>query len=154
MFGEIKKMLGIEDARISIKVPEKIRKKDGSVKGTIVLTSMTNSEVTEINIKLIEKYFRGRGESKLIDEYTIGEINLDRVIEIKKNDIVEIPFDLPYRLFESEIDKLENKNFIFSGIAGLAKSVKGVKSEFRVEAMAYVKGTKLNPHHSVRIQIR
>lgn len=154
MFGEIKKMLGIEDAKIVIKTPEKIRKKDGPIKGHIVLTSMTNSEVTEINIKLVEKYFRGRGDSKLIDEYTIGEINLEQNIEIKKNDIIEIPFELPYKIFESEIDKMEGRNILLGGLAGLAKSIKGVKSEFRIEATALVKGTKLHPHHTIKIQIR
>jgi hypothetical protein len=146
MFGEIKKMLGIEDVKINIKVPEKVKRKDGKIDGLIVLTSMTNSEVLEINIKLVEKYFRGRSDSKLIDEYTLGQITLDEVLEIKKNDIVEIPFELPFQIYHSEMDKFENNNLIFGGIASIAKKIKGVKSEYRIEASATVRGTKLHPH--------
>jgi SpoOM protein len=146
MFGEIKKMLGIEDVKISLELPEKVKRKDGIIKGTIKLTSMTNSEIMEINVKVIEKYYRGRSETKLIDEYTLGEISLFNELEIKKNDIVEIPFELPFKIYQSEMDKFENNNLIFGGIASLAKKFKGVKSEFRVEAVATVKGTKLHPH--------
>ena len=103
---------------------------------------------------MIEKYHRGRGDSKLTDEYTIGEINMEENIYVKKNDILEIPFELPFVIVESEIDKIESRNFFLGGFASLAKSIKGVKSEFRIEATAYVKGTRLHPHHSLPIRIK
>ena len=103
MFGEIKKMLGIEDAKITIKVPEKIRKKDGPVNGTIVLTSMTNSEVTEINIKLIEwialqfraqnifdllREWRGKFLARVViersDAFIVSERGVDRFLRRKR----------------------------------------------------------------------
>ncbi|HMP30604.1 MAG TPA: sporulation protein [Saprospiraceae bacterium] len=153
MFGEIKKMLGIEDVKLSLKIPEKVKIKEGKITGTVVLTSMTQSEVVEINIKIVEKYYRGRSDSKLIDEYTLGVITLDEAIEIKKNDIVEIPFELPFKIYRSEMDKFEDNNLIFGGIAAIAKKIKGVKSEYRVEAEAFVKGTKLHPHSVMPVKL-
>jgi hypothetical protein len=145
MFGEIKKMLGIEDVKIDIDVPEKAKIKDGIIEGKVKLTTLTDSFVESINIKLIEKYQRGRNESKLIDEYTIGEITLESKIKVAKQDVIEIPFTLPFKVFQSEMDKFEKDNFILGGLASIAKKVKGVSSTYKIVAEGIVKGTKLQP---------
>jgi hypothetical protein len=145
MFGQIKKILGIEGVKIDVEVIQPVIKNKKLLNGTIKLSTMTEAEVVSIGIKLIEKYTRGRGDSKLINDYVIGFIELDEKIYLKKNDMADIPFELPFILTESEMDKIENSNFITSGIVKLAKKVKGVKSEFRIEAEAIVAGTKLNP---------
>ena len=145
MFGEIKKLLGIEDIKIDLEIPEKVAKSSGLVQGKVILTTFRDSKVEQIDLKLIEKYHRGRKDSKLVDEYTLGEMTLDTSIEIKKQDIIEIPFELPFTIFRSEMDKIGDGNLVMGGVIKLAKKLKGVKSEYRIEATAHVKGTKLAP---------
>jgi hypothetical protein len=145
MFGGLKKMLGIEDVKIELILPDAVNQKNGIIKGIIKLSSFKDSAIESISIKLIEKYIRGRNDSKLIDEYIVGFIDLDEHIEIQKQDVIEIPFELPFKVSKSEIDRFEDRNFVFAGLAKIAKTLKGVKSEYRVQAEAFVKGTKLSP---------
>ncbi|MCB0647612.1 MAG: sporulation protein [Saprospiraceae bacterium] len=145
MFGEIKKMLGIEDIRINIEIPEKVKASSGIINGKVIVTSLRDSSLDHIEVKLIEKYSRGRKENKLVDEYTCGTIVLDTTLDVKKQDVIEIPFELPFTIFQSEMDKVEAGNFLAGGFIKLAKKIKGVSSSFRVEATAHVHGTKLSP---------
>lgn len=145
MFGEIKKMLGIEDVKISLECPDKIKKVIGEVEGAIQFTTFKDSQVHQVELKLIERYERGRKESKLIDEYVLGELILDCDLEVKKQDIINLPFVLPFKPYHSEMDTMQNNNLILGGIVSIAKLVKGVKSSYRIEAIARVKGTKLHP---------
>ena len=145
MFGEIKKMLGIEDVKIDLNIPEKVKLSEGIIKGTIKVTSLRDSNLDSIEVKLIEKYARGRKDSKLVDEYLCGLIVLEGKLDVKKQDIFEIPFELPFKVYQSEMDKVEANNFLLGGFIKVAKIIKGVKSSFRVEASAHVHGTTLAP---------
>lgn len=144
MFGQIKKILGIEGVKIDVEINNPVLKSSSRISGIIKLTTLRDSEVDSIILKLIEKYHRGRGNTKLIDEYTIGFLELGEKIYLKREDIVEIAFEVPFRLTKSEMDKLED-NILAFGFVKLAKTIKGVKSEYRLVAEAIVPGTKLNP---------
>lgn len=154
MFGKIKKILGIEDVKIELRIPEEVKEKSGEINGTVIITSFKESQVESIEIKLVEKYSRGRWKDKLIDEYKIGEISLDDPIHIYKEDIIELPFSLPFRLVKSDVEKFGDKNPIFGGIASVAKTIRGVKSTYYVEAQALVIGTKLHPIAKADIVIK
>jgi hypothetical protein len=154
MFGEIKKILGIEGVKIDVEIREPAKKSEAKINGVVKLTTLNTNKVTGIAIKLVEKYTRGRKDSKLIDEYTIGFVDLDEVFEVQKNDNVEIPFELPFKLYQSEMDKMQGSNFFAAGLVLLAKKAKGVKSEYRLEAEAYVTGTKLNPLCKKEIELK
>ena len=145
MFGQIKKILGIEGVKIEVEVKQPVSSKSGVINGIVRLSTMTESEVESVSLKLIEKYTRGRGDSKLINDYVISYVELDEKVYLKKNDIAEVPFEMEFKINQSEMDKIGNSNFFSGGIVKLAKKLKGVKSEFRIEAEAIVRGTKLNP---------
>ena len=76
MFGKVKKWLGIEGAKIELVLPREIFESAGNIVGKVRFRSMNEQKVLSINLKLIEKYSRGRQKSRLVDEYTIGEIDL------------------------------------------------------------------------------
>ncbi len=145
MFGGIKKLLGIEGVKIDLEIKEPVSKKSKLIHGNVKLTTLRDSTIIGIAIKLVEKYHRGRKDSKLIDEYTIGFVELDETLHLSKDDIIEIPFELPFKITQSEMDKMQDSNFVAAGIVSIAKAIKGVKSEYRIEAEAIVTGTKLNP---------
>lgn len=146
MFGKVKKILGIEGVKLEVIVPEKVDRDLGLITGFVKFTSLSDDNVIEsIHLKMIEKYSRGRKDSKLINEYLMGELTLREKIMISKNDIIEVPFTLEFVFVKSEMDKLQESNFLSRGIVGLAKKLRGVRSEFSVRAEATVRGTTLQP---------
>lgn len=130
---------------MAMSVPPEASIKESSVQGRLTFSSLNDQVIHQVKIKMIERYARGRKEDRLIDDYTIGEILLVEPIEVKANEEIEVSFDLPFQREESEMDRIERENFLLGGFVKLAKKLKKVKSEYRIEAMAWVKGTKLNP---------
>ena len=145
MFGKVKRWLGIEGVKIEIETSDFFRLQSRSIEGHIRLVSMSDQTVYRIELALIEKYKRGRSQSKLIDEYTLGQIVLEQSIEIKAGEDTYLPFVLPFSPLQSDMDLLEEKNIIVKGVVAAAKILKGVQSEYRLEAKAHVKGTALHP---------
>jgi hypothetical protein len=146
MFGKVKKILGIEGVKLELILPDKVSDETGIITGIIKLTSLSDNNIIEgIQLRMVEKYSRGRGDSKLINEYPMGELIKKDVIQISKNDIIEVPFEMEFVHVKSEMDKLGEGNFFTRGLVGLAKKARGVKSEYTLRAEANIKGTTLNP---------
>ena len=145
MLGKLKNILGIEGVKVKLLLPVAIVKKSKSIKGKVQLESLSEQKVNGIKLTLIEKYARGRKDNRLIDEYTLGETYITGPITIKKNEEKLIDFDFEFSLLKSEMDQMEDSNFVSKGLVKLAKYLKKVDSSFRVEATVEVEGTKLNP---------
>lgn len=154
MFGKVKKWLGIEGVKLELDIPEEIPASAGVIDGKINFYSMNPQTVTYIKVVVIEKYARGRGKDRLTDEYELGEIHLQRVIDIPEYTPVEVDFSLPFQLIKSDVDEFGERNAVFGGLAKAAKALNRVKSEYRIEAEAKVKGTALNPFDKKTIQIK
>lgn len=153
MFGKVKKWLGIEGVKVELVLPEEVSEKEGIIPGILRFQSLNDQKITKIKVVLIEKYSRGRGKEKLIDEYELANIELDQQIDVPANEPIEVDFELPFELVHSDMDKMERK-ILTTGFAKLAKLVNAVKSEYRVEAEAKVKGVALNPFDRKTIKIR
>lgn len=145
MIKRLKNMLGIESVKVELEVPQDIEKKDQNIRGEIILTTLSDADVESISIKLIEKYTRGRKENKLIDEYVISKILVNEKVSIAKGETIKLPFDLPFKIVKSPMDELQDNNFFNGLLVGLAKKIKGVKSEYRIIAEVNIKGTTLQP---------
>ncbi len=154
MIKKMKKWLGIEGVKMDLVIPEEISGKGGLVKGKAVFQSMNAQTVTGIKFVMIEKYIRGRGKEKLIDEYELGNLDLKIKFEVPDDEIVEVDFELPFQLVHSEVDDFGKKNFLFGGIASLAKMARGAKSQYRIEAEATVTGVALNPFAKEEILLK
>lgn len=145
VFGKVKKWLGIEGVKVKLIVAEPLEVIAGQVEGQLQFSSMHPQVVNSIKVKLIEKYIRGKKEEKLIDEYVIGILEENLSLEVLPNETIEIPFTMTVSPQQSEMDKLERKNFAAKGIVKIAKWFRGVKSNYRIEAEATVEGVRLNP---------
>lgn len=154
MFGKVKKWLGIEGVKVELLLPEVVNLREGRVVGQLRLQSMNAQTVTNVRVVLFEKYSRGRGSEKLIDEYKLGQIELFDTFEVPAGEPVEVDFELPFKRTQSEMDEFGNRNILFKGIANIAKYSNAVKSSYRVEATAKVKGTALNPFDSKPIYLK
>ena len=145
MFGRVKRWLGIEGVKLELILPEEIPADADTIDGQIRFYSMNAQTVKKIRVRIIEKFKRGRWKNKLVDEYHLGEIELEQDIEVPEHEYVEIDFSLPFTLAKSDMDRFSDKNIVFKGVASAAKLLKGVNSMYRIEAEAEVKGTALNP---------
>lgn len=154
MFGKVKKWLGIEGVKVEIVLPEETRARDGVVEGKLRFQSMNTQTVTSIRVAIFEKYSRGRGSEKLIDEYKLGEIERNETFEVPEGEVVEVDFVLPFKFVKSDIDEFADRNFLFRGIASVAKMTNAVKSFYRIDATAKVKGTALNPFDSKPLNLK
>ncbi len=154
MIGRVKKWLGIEGVKLEIVVAPEHRCRTGKIEGRLRFQSLNAQTVTSIRIALVEKYTRGRGKEKLIDEYELGEINLKQTIEVPAEEIVEVPFSVPFKLIKSEMDEFGDRNFLYGGLARAAKAIQAVRSDYRLEAEAKVKGVALNPFDKKFIKLK
>ncbi len=154
MLGKVKKWLGIEGVKLEILVPEEMERKMGKIRGKLRFQSMNAQVVNRVKIVLIEKYIRGKGKEKLIDEYELGSVENNQTFEVLPDNPVEMDFNLPFVIYKSDVDELEDRNIFTRGFAKAAKLLRGVKSEYRIEAEAKVKGVALNPFDKKEIRLK
>ena len=145
MFGKVKSWLGIEGVKLELSLPEELKYSDGLVTGKIFMSSMNDHTVNSIQIKLVEKYSRGKKEEKLTDEFELGNIEMVQDIKIPANKKIQLSFKLPFKPRKSDMDELEDSNILMGGIVKAAKWLEGVSSVYRVEASAKVAGVALDP---------
>ena len=89
MLGKVKKWLGIEGVKLELVLPEEVEAGPREINGSIRFQSLNPQIVTSIKIMLIEKYPRGRGKEKLIDEYELGVAEIRRTIEVPAEELVD-----------------------------------------------------------------
>lgn len=154
MLGKVKDILGIEGVKIEIICPDVVPPGIDKVEGMIKLTTVREQEVKSIDLKLIEKYARGRKDNRLIDEYTLGEFSISKTLMILPGEEQLINFSMDFTRAKSAMDKLQEDSIVYRGIISVAKFFKKVKSSHRIEGVAKVKGTKLNPTAKKIIKIR
>ncbi|PHI20782.1 hypothetical protein CEQ90_05300 [Lewinellaceae bacterium SD302] len=146
MLGKVKKWLGIEGVKLEIIVEEEFSPRSFNVGGILRLRSKEAQTVSGIKIVLIERYSRGREDDQLIDEYQLGDLVMNKKIEVPAGgEPVDVPFLLPFQRLDSPMDEFAGKNPLFGGLAWAAKKLRKVTSEFRLEAEANIKGVGLNP---------
>lgn len=154
MLGRVKKWLGIEGVKLELELPDYAFQEVGALSGKIRFYSKNTQKVQLIRIAMVEKYQRGRGTEKLIDEYQLGEITLSDHFEVVENEVYTVKFTLPFSLVKSEMDELGDKNFVTGGLVKMAKMIRNVNSEFYVLAEAKVQGTALDPFDKQMIEIK
>lgn len=153
MIGKVKKWLGIEGVKLEILLPDDVDSKSGMLRGMLRFQSMNLQTVTEIRVVLVERYSRGRGEERTTDEYLMGSLLIEDIFVVKPDEIVERPFTLKFDRVQSAVDSFGDKNFVFGGLASVARWTRAAKSEFRVEGEAKVQGVALNPFDKKTINL-
>ena len=154
MLGKIKRVLGIEGVKVEMDIKMPIDKVAKEVTGRLKFTTKSESVVKSVAIKIVEKYARGRGKDKLVDEYTIAVLDLDESFVISPEEIVELPFTIEYDFTLSEMDRIARDNLISRPFIGLAKLIRKVKSSFTVIAEANVDGTTLSPYAKEQVELK
>ena len=143
MIRKIKDILGIEGVRLEILCPDEIKESEGHIRGQLKIRSKSSQRLQKITIRLVEKYRRGREEQMLIDEYLLSSLDIETDIQLEKDSQEILDFNLTFNLLLSEMDQIAKKNPLSRGLIKLAKTLKNVKSYYRIEAIAVVEGSEL-----------
>jgi hypothetical protein len=154
MIGTFKQWLGIEGVKVVLEIPEETNAAGGSLEGMVHLFSKHTQVVEFIRVVLIERYSRGRGKERLIDEYELGEATIQGPVEVPGGGEVTLPFSLPFQVVRSDAEEWGRQNLVFQGLTFLASRLRNVRSEYRVEAQAKVRGTVLDPFDKQVVTIR
>ena len=144
IFDKLKDILGIEGLRIEIIIPAEISKSDESINGKLLFTTKSDKTIKSITISLIEKYRRGKADKTLIDEYTLSEIEMDLNVDITEELPAKLDFELPISLLKSDMDRYAEGNFVAKNLVKVAKKLKNVNSDYRVEVVAILSDLTLN----------
>lgn len=153
MLGKLKRVLGIEGVKVEMYVKLPIDKEAKVITGNLKFTTKSESVVKGITVKIVEKYYRGRGKDKLVDEYTIAQLELSDSFVISPEEIVEVPFSITYEVALSEMDKMAKDSIFKRPFVSFAKFLRKVKSEYTLLAEADVDGTTLNPFAKEKVEI-
>ena len=98
MLRPIKNLLGIESIKLNLELPEIVPADAGIITGNIIITSASDQLIKAIEIRLMEKYERGKGEKKLINDYVAGRMIEEKDIKILANKPLTLEFDLPFEI--------------------------------------------------------
>ena len=130
---------------LCVDIPEGRALANERLQGTLNLQSTNPQTGTGIPVVLIERYSRGRGEERLVDEYELGRTELNEVFEVEPDTVVERSFKLSFEPLRSEVDNWGDRNIFNRQFAKAARWMRNADSQYRVEAEAKVKGVALNP---------
>lgn len=145
MFSTFKNFFGMDTVKLRLNLLDTYPKNVPTFNGEVELRCDHRQVVTQLAVRLVEVYTRGRGEEKRIDEYEMGRWVCDEPITLTGNDSQVVLFQMPFQFIASNMDDFANKNFVFKGLADIAKTLKGVQSDYQVIAEATVAGGKLQP---------
>ena len=151
MIRKVKNWLGIEAVKVELIMPETFAPEDGKISGRLIISSQSEQFVNTLNLTLVERYTRGRRKSKLIDEYTIGELSKIVDKSIIEDQIISEEFTLHFEISKSGMERFGSKNFLYSGLSQLAKLAKNAKSTYFLTVEVDVKGNKLKPYDKVEL---
>ena len=149
MFSRIKNMFGIDGVKMSIEAGDTIDLTNEELSFHLIVSSKSDLVLDHVTIRLIEKYRRGWGESKLINEYILHESFEELDMLISSEDKLVAPLKIRYNYESSQIERMGRKRLLRPFVK-VAMAAKRVKSKFRIEVSAKVKGVKMNPlavHH-------
>ena len=152
-FQKLKNKVGIGGVKVELSIPEQTTKADATLTGKLMLTSKSEQEIKEVEIKMIEEYTTGRGDDKETKELTLGKIKITEAMTIKEGETKEIPFSLPYSIIKSNNDELKEKGGALGSIGKLGSFAKNEKSEYFIEAEVDVLSAALDPSDKKKIKL-
>jgi hypothetical protein len=151
MFSFFKNFLHIDSVKLRLNLLEAYPSNVPTLNGEVEIRG-GGQRVESVNIRFIEVYTRGRGDDKRIEEHTLGTWQHTEPFTVAAEQPTTLFFRLPFERLKSNIDAMGERNFLLRPIASLARTLKGVSSEFYLIAEAQVQGASLRPNVKAKIQ--
>jgi len=147
-------MFGIDGVKINLKADDVIDISNDNLSFEMAFSSKSDLVVDWVNVKVIERYKRGWGDSKLINEYILHDSTEEVDLLISEEETLVAPLTVHFKYDFSEIERI-GKNPLLRPLVKTALAMKRVNSKIRIEVTAKVKGVKVNPmavHHFSKIK--
>lgn len=151
MFGTVKKWLGMEGTRIRLHTLPVYPTTVETINGEVEVYAKQTETIESIRLRFIEVYTRGKGDAKRIDEYELGTWVYEQPLVLLNGAQQLIPFKLAFEPAQSAMDRRAQKAPLLKGVVALMKNLKGVQSDYRLEAEATVKGGNWQPITKTKI---
>lgn len=151
MFGTVKKWFGIEGTRIRLHTLPVYPNTVKTINGEIEIYAKRTETVEAIRLKFIEVYTRGNADAKRMDEYVLGTWMYEQPLILINGERHMIPFKLAFDPLQSAMDRRASNAPFLKGVVSLMKNMKGVQSDYRLEAEAFVEGNTWHPVAKAKI---
>lgn len=152
-FDKVKNKLGIGGVKIDLKVPGQVSRDSGYIEGKLLLTTKSEQEVVDIEVKFNEEFNTGRGNDQKSKVFELGAIKIEEGFTIRPGETKEVPFFLPFTLLKSNADQLKEMGGAFGAIGKLGKFTKNEQSNYFIKADVDVKSAVLDPTAKKDIKI-
>ena len=153
MTRNIKNWLGIEGVKIGVELPSEIDFGQNSLKGVLVLSSLSHQKILSTKIQVKESYTRGSGGRRRTTDYFLGSWSNSQSVKLSPDDSYYRPFSLDLSWPESQVDNWQKQNRLNNYLGKLAKRWQGVESRFLLEVNLEVSKTKLQPYLVTELQV-
>lgn len=146
MLDRLKNVLGVEGVSLGLDVPAEFASDGGRLAGALLISTIRPQTIRALTLRLTERYTRGRGEHRRIDDYLLGQLELERTIALVAGEQVRIPFVLPFAARPSLLEaRAASVPVLGSIVRRAAHLANGVHSVYTVTALASVAGVALDP---------
>ena len=152
MLTRLKNYLGVEGVSLALDVTAGLDFATGRLPGTLLVHTLRPQTVRHLTLQLTERYTRGRGEHKRIDDYTLGELELSRAIPVDAREEVAIPFVLRFAERPNRLQRsLPDVPLLRRALSSVAHRAAGVQSVYTLTALASVEGVALDPVCAIQV---
>ncbi len=96
---------------------------------------------------MYEKYSKKNKEGQEIKkEFTLGEMEISKVMDIKEGEEKKVEFTLPFELMKSKNDQMKDSGGVVGALGSLGAFMDNEKSVYMIVATADVDAASIDPN--------
>jgi hypothetical protein len=143
-FGKIKQFLGIGTIKMELDVQPSVDLESRLIQGKLKVTGKSDQAIKDIELSFDETFSTGKSDAKSSSKLNWGKMTLAG-FDIKKDEVKEIEFELPFSYAKSSNEAMADKGGIVGGLGKVGTFLDGEKQKYELTATANVKGVTLPP---------
>ena len=143
-FGKIKQFLGIGTIKMELEMQPTVDLESKLITGKLKVTGKSDQSIKDIELSFDESFSTGKSDAKSTSKLNWGKMTLQG-FEIKKDEVKEIEFELPFSYAKSSNEAMADKGGIVGGLGKVGTFLDGEKQKYELTATANVKGVTLPP---------
>ena len=153
IFSKIMQFFGAGTVKVSLETSGEVQRASGMCPGKITLVAKSDQEVISVNVKLVEVWQIGKGESRTMKEFELGKSQVSDKIVMKSGEVLTFEFSLPFSTINSRNDDYKEKGGVVGALGKVGSLLDGEKSNFWLTATADVRGAAFDPNDTKQIKL-
>ena len=142
--GKIKQFFGIGTIKMELDMQPTVDLESKLITGKLKVTGKSDQIIKNIELSFDESFSTGKSDAKSTSKLNWGKMTLQG-FEIKKDEVKEIDFELPFSYAKSSNEAMADKGGIVGGLGKVGTFLDGEKQKYEITATANVKGVTLPP---------